>query len=193
MPPRGTASPWPVRIHHRLRQGQLCAVGWRPRYAACARVSHLQRGAARSAAVALCGHANFCFSPCALPVACGRVHEIDRRPWPALCWRQGEPLQLRSLCRNGSLFELSVRAFGHGLCARAWRSRGLAATGACRMFIYAVVIAFSRLVLLAHHPSDVRGRRHARGWSGAIAYDTGSPAAGWDLPLSEGGKIVSVD
>ncbi len=55
---------------------------------------------------------------------------------------------------------------------------GAMAAGAGRDDVYAVLIALSRLVLLAHHPSDVVAGALI-GVVGAMAVRTGSRRAGW--------------
>ena len=95
-----------------------------------------------------------CFSPCWCR-CCRRSHQMDRRARPAVCRRQGQCFQVHAFRRNRSLCQFSLRACHHQR-RTGFRCRiAVAAARGSRWSIYAFLVAASRLVLLAHHPSDV--------------------------------------
>ena len=154
MPARGTAGLWPVRILTDFGKstyvlwtlaGLLCAV---------ALVSPFLRGTSRSRLLNFGTHLQFVFFAVLLPVLTGEVIKwiVGRgRPFVG-----GEANAFNFVYFNGTEAYASFPS-GHAVTAFAlavaigaiWPQARLA------MIVYALLIAASRLVLLAHHPSDV--------------------------------------
>ena len=132
MPPRGTASLWPVRILTDF--GKSAYVLWLLAGDVVRRRNYFPAIAGDLAIPA----ARFRDAP-AVSVFCRagagarrRGHQMDRRARPAVRRRRSQRLQLRALRRNRSLCQLSVGSRHHGeLCAGFRGFRGLAA-GAAR-------------------------------------------------------------
>ena len=190
MPPRGTASLWPVRILHRFRQGGLCAVG---------AGSDAVRRCAGFAAIAGTPRDPCCSSfgtRLAVCVFCGagagsrrRSHQMDRRARPALRRRRGQRLQLRALRRNRSLCQLSV---GHAITSFALAFAVSAVWPRARVADDRLCRPDRGQPARAAGPSSQRrgrGRADRRGRrDGACA--TGSPPAVWGSPSARDGAIV---
>jgi membrane-associated phospholipid phosphatase len=154
MPARGTASLWPVRILTDFGKstyvlwtlaGLLCAV---------ALVSPLLRGTSRFLLLNFGRRLQFVFFAVLLPVLTGEVIKwiVGRgRPFVG-----GEANAFNFAYFNGTEAYASFPS-GHAVTAFAlavaigaiWPQARLA------MIVYALLIAASRLVLLAHHPSDI--------------------------------------
>jgi len=111
-------------------------------------------GTRRNAAARPRDSAAICVSVCCRVGVHCRDPEVHHWARQALCWWQGQSVQLRSVQGTEGLFSLpsahAVTAFALAFAVSAlWpRLRVF-------MFTYAIVILLTRLVLLAHHPSDV--------------------------------------
>ena len=154
MPKRGTPSLWPLRILTDFGKseyvlwvlaGLLLVVADRRRAIARERRDRCCWVSGRGC--------SSCFSPCWCRSSSARFSNgssgaAGRSSAARQC------LPLHAFRRQRSLCQLSVRPCHHRLCAGFCGFRAMAA-GASAMMVYAVVIALSRLVLLAHHPSDV--------------------------------------
>ena len=154
MPKRGTPSLWPVRILTDFGKSAYVLWALAGLLLVCALVSPLLRGIRRMMALGLATRLQFIFLAVLLPVLAG-----DLIKWMA---GRGRPFV------GGEANAFNFRHFvggeayasfpsGHAVTASAlafavsavWPQARLA------MIVYAVAIALSRLVLLAHHPSDV--------------------------------------
>ncbi|HKS19630.1 MAG TPA: phosphatase PAP2 family protein [Bradyrhizobium sp.] len=154
MPPRGTASLWPVRILTDF--GKSAYVLW-----ALAGMSFMvlvvsaaARGTARSLLLGLGTRLQFLFFAVLLPVLTGEV----------LKWAVGRGRPFVGGEANAFNFShfAGTEAYasfpsGHAVTsfALAFGVSALWPRARIAMLVYAVVIAATRLVLLAHHPSDV--------------------------------------
>ena len=154
MPPRGTASLWPVRILTDfgksayvlwLLAGILVAVTLMiPRW----------RGSSRSPLLSLGTHLQFVFFAVLVPVLAGEVIKwiVGRgRPFVG-----GEANAFNFAHFAGTEAYASFPS-GHAITSFALAFAVSAVWPQARpaMIVYAILIAISRLVLLAHHPSDV--------------------------------------
>ncbi|SDS25383.1 phosphatase PAP2 family protein [Bradyrhizobium canariense] len=154
MPPRGTASLWPVRIVTDF--GKAANVLWTLAVMlfAVALVLPALRGAARSRLMRLGTDLQFLFFAVLVPVLAGEV----------IKWIVGRGRPFVGGKANAFNFEhfAGTEAYASFPSAHAITSAALAfAVSAvwpqarAVMIVYALLIAGSRLVLLAHHPSDV--------------------------------------
>jgi len=154
MPPRGTASLWPVRILTDfgksayvlwLLAGILVAVTLMiPRW----------RGSSRSPLLSLGTHLQFVFFAVLVPVLAGEaIKWIVGRGRPFV---GGEANAFNFAHFAGTEAYASFPS-GHAITSFALAFAVSAVWPQARpaMIVYAILIAISRLVLLAHHPSDV--------------------------------------
>ncbi len=154
MPARGTPSLWPVRIITEFGQDEyvlgLLAVG----VVATILIAPLWPEASRSRLLNFATHVQFFFFAVLLSVLSAQVlkYIIGRgRPFVG-----GKANAFNFEPFNGTPAYFSMPS-AHAVTAFALAFAIAAVWSRLRipMFIYAVVIALSRLVLLAHHPSDV--------------------------------------
>ncbi len=154
MPPRGTAALWPVRILTDF--GRAAFVLWLLAgiLFAVALVSPRMRGTSRSLLAGFAVRLQFLFLAVALPLFAGELIKwiVGRgRPFVG-----GEANAFNFVHFAGTEAYASfpsahsITAFALAFAVSAIWPRARAA-----MTVYAVLIALSRLVLLAHHPSDV--------------------------------------
>jgi membrane-associated phospholipid phosphatase len=154
MPPRGTASLWWVRILTDF--GKSAYVLWTLAGLLCAVliVSAALRGTARSLLLGLGTRLQFIFLAVLVPVLAGEVLKLAvgrGRPFVG-----GDANALHFSHFHGSEAYQSLPS-GHAITAFALAFAVSALWPRLRfvMLFYAIVIAATRLVLLAHHPSDV--------------------------------------
>src|SRR5438309_6007592 len=154
MPPRGTASLWPVRILTDF--GKSAYVLWllAAMLFAIAIISPRLRGSSRSLLLSLGTRLQFVFFAVLTPVLVGEVIKwiVGRgRPFVG---GQANPFNFEHF--NGTEAYASFPS-GHAVTsfALAFAVSALWPQARVVMIVYAVLIAISRLVLLAHHPSDV--------------------------------------
>ena len=154
MPPRGTASLWPLRILTDF--GKSAYVLWALAVVSFAvlAVSAAARGTARSLLLGLGTRLQFLFFAVLVPVLAGEVLKwmIGRgRPFVG-----GEANAFNFSHFAGTEAYASFPS-GHAVTASAlaFAVSALWPRTAVVMLVYAVAIAATRLVLLAHHPSDV--------------------------------------
>jgi membrane-associated phospholipid phosphatase len=154
MPPRGTASLWPVRILTDL--GKSAYVLWflTGLLLAVAIISPRWRGVSRSLLLGFGTRLQFVFFAVLVPVLAGEVVK----------WVVGRGRPFVGGEANAFNFDhfAGTEAYASFPSGHAITSFGLAfAVSAVWprarpvMIVYAVLISISRLVLLAHHPSDV--------------------------------------
>jgi membrane-associated phospholipid phosphatase len=154
MPPRGTASLWPVRILTDF--GKAANVLW-PLAAALAAVALLAPRwpqSAKSRLLRLGTRLEFVFFAVLVPVLAGEVIKgiVGRgRPFVG-----GEVHAFNSVPFAATEAYASFPS-AHAItsCALAFAISALWPRARVAMAVYAVLICASRLVLLAHHPSDV--------------------------------------
>ena len=154
MPPRGTAGLWPVRILTDF--GRAAFVLWLLAAAlfAVAIVSPRVQGTSRSLLVGFATRLQFVFLAIAVPLFAGEIIKwiVGRgRPFVG-----GEANAFNFVHFAGTEAYASFPS-AHAITAFALAFAVAAVWPQARvaMMVYAVLIAASRLVLLAHHPSDV--------------------------------------
>jgi membrane-associated phospholipid phosphatase len=154
MPPRGTASLWPVRIFTDL--GKTALVLWilAAMLFAVAIVSPRLQGTRRSLLLKFGTHLEFLFFSVLVPVLAGEVIK-----WIV---GRGRPFVGGEANAFNFVHFAGTEAYASFPSAHAITSFALAFAvsvvwprARIPMILYAVLIAVSRLVLLAHHPSDV--------------------------------------
>ena len=154
MPPRGTASLWPVRILTDF--GKSSYVLWllAGMLVALALITPRWRGTSRSLLLGLGTRLQFVFFAVLVPVLAGEVIKwiVGRgRPFVG-----GEANAFNFAHFAGTEAYASLPS-GHAVTsfALAFAVSAVWPQARAAMIVYAVLIAISRLVLLAHHPSDV--------------------------------------
>jgi membrane-associated phospholipid phosphatase len=154
MPPRGTASLWPVRILTDFGKsayvlGLLAALLF-----AVAIITARLRGTSRSLLLGLGTRLQFVFFSVLVPVLAGEVIKwvVGRgRPFvggEANAFNFSHFAGTEAYASFPSAHAITAFALAFAVSAVWPRAR-------VAMMVYAVLIALSRLVLLAHHPSDV--------------------------------------
>jgi membrane-associated phospholipid phosphatase len=154
MPPRGSAELWPVRILTDF--GRAAFVLWLLAAAlfAVAAMAPRVQGTSRSLLIGLATRLQFVFLAVAVPLLAGEVIKwIAGRGRPFV---GGEANAFNFVHFAGTEAYASFPS-AHAITAFALAFAVSAVWPKARvaMMIYAVLIALSRLVLLAHHPSDV--------------------------------------
>jgi len=154
MPPRGTASLWPVRIVTGFGKSNyvLAALGFGTCVAFLS--SMFVQGTARTRVLALSSRFAFLFLAVLVPNAVGEVLKgvIGRgRPFvggaaDAFHYSHFAWTEAYESFPSGHAITAFALAFALASLAPKWRGT---------IWAYAVLIAITRLVLLAHHPSDV--------------------------------------
>src|SRR4030088_2733113 len=154
MPPRGTASLWPVRILTDF--GKSAYVLWLLAgiLVALALMTPRWRGSSRSPLLSLGTHLQFVFFAVLVPVLAGEVIKwiVGRgRPFVG-----GEANAFNFAHFAGTEAYASFPS-GHAIAsfALAFAVTSIWPQARVAMVVYAVLITVSRLVFLAHHPSDV--------------------------------------
>jgi membrane-associated phospholipid phosphatase len=154
MPTRGTVSLWPVRILTDF--GKDAYVLWLLAGAlfAVALVSPRLRGSARPLLLGLGTRLQFLFLAVLIPVLAGEVIKLIAGRGRPFVGGQANAFNFAPF--NGTEAYASFPS-GHAITAFALAFAVSALWPRARvvMVVYAVLIAISRLVLLAHHPSDV--------------------------------------
>jgi len=154
MPPRGTASLWPVRILTDFGKSEYVLGLLAALLFAVAIITPRLRGTSRSLLLGFGTRLQFVFFAVLVPVLAGEVVKwvVGRgRPFVG-----GEANAFNFSHFAGTEAYASfpsghaITSFALALAVSAVWPRARAA-----MIVYAVLIAISRLVLLAHHPSDV--------------------------------------
>ena len=154
MPPRGTASLWWVRILTDFGKSAYVLWALLALLLIVLVVSAAARGTTRSLLLGLARDCNSCSSPCSSRCwrakcsngpwgAAGRSSAAKPTPFTTRIFPAAKPMRV---CRPGHAITAFALAFA---VSALWPQMRIV------MLVYAVVIAASRLVLLAHHPSDV--------------------------------------
>jgi membrane-associated phospholipid phosphatase len=154
MPPRGTPGLWPVRILTDFGKAALVLWGLAAMLAAVALIAPGLRGTSKSLLLGFGVRLQFLFFAVLVPVLSGEVIK-----WIV---GRGRPFVGGKANALNFVHFAGTEAYASFPSAHAITAFALAfAVGAVwprarvPMIIYAVLIAGSRLVLLAHHPSDV--------------------------------------
>ena len=154
MPPRGTSGLWPVRILTDFGKAALVLWGLVAMLAAVALIAPGLRGTSQSLLLSFGVRLQFLFFAVLVPVLSGEVIK-----WIV---GRGRPFVGGKANAFNFVHFAGTEAYASFPSAHAITAFALAfAVGAVwprarvPMIIYAVLIAGSRLVLLAHHPSDV--------------------------------------
>jgi membrane-associated phospholipid phosphatase len=154
MPPRGTGWLWPVRILTDFGKSTYVLWSLAAILFVIAIAFPLLRGTARSVAIGFGTRTLFIFFAVLLPVLTGEViKDIVGRGRPFV----GGQANAFNFSHFAGTEAYASFPSGHAVTAFALAFAVSAVWPHLRpaMFVYAVLIAFSRLVLLAHHPSDV--------------------------------------
>jgi membrane-associated phospholipid phosphatase len=154
MPPRGTASLWPVRILTDFGKDAYVLELLAAMLIAVAIISAAWRGTSRSLLLGFGTRLQFLFVAVLLPVLAGEVIKwmVGRgRPFVG-----GKADAFNFAPFTGTEAYASFPS-GHAITgfALAFAVTALWPRARVAMIVYALAIALSRLVLLAHHPSDV--------------------------------------
>ena len=154
MPNRGTESLWPFRILTDF--GKSAYVLWvlAGLLFAVLAISAAARGTLRILLLGLGTRLQFIFLAVLVPVLAGEVLKLADRARAAVRRRRGQRLPFLAFPRQRTYQSLPS---GHAITAFALAFAVSALWPRLRylMLAYAIVIAATRLVLLAHHPSDV--------------------------------------
>jgi membrane-associated phospholipid phosphatase len=154
MPPRGTVSLWPVRILTDFGKDAYVLCSLAGALFAVALVSPRLRGSARPLLLGLGTRLQFLFFAVLIPVLAGEVIKLIAGRGRPFVGGQANAFNFAPF--NGTEAYASFPS-GHAITAFALAFAVSALWPRARvvMGVYAVLIAISRLVLLAHHPSDV--------------------------------------
>jgi undecaprenyl-diphosphatase len=154
MPTRGTVSLWPVRILTDFGKDAYVLSLLAGALFAVALVSPRLRGSARPLLLGLGTRLQFLFLAVLIPVLAGEVIKLIAGRGRPFVGGQANAFNFAPF--NGTEAYASFPS-GHAITAFALAFAVSALWPRARvvMVVYAVLIAISRLVLLAHHPSDV--------------------------------------
>lgn len=189
MPPRGAPSAWPARAITDFGKDSYVLMTLAAALIVIALAFPFQRGAARNRLLRFAGHVEYLLFAVALPVAFSEIIKyVVGRGRPFVGGR-ANPFNFVPFTGTEAYFSFpsahSVTAFALALgVASIWPRWRIP------LFIYAVAIALSRLVMLAHHPSDVVGGA-VLGLVGALAVRAWFAGREIGFTIEEGGKIVS--
>jgi undecaprenyl-diphosphatase len=154
MPPRGSAELWPVRILTDFGRAAFVLWSLAGLLLAVALILPRLRGASRSRLLALGTHLQFLFLAVLLPLIAGEIIKwiVGRgRPFvggEANAFNFAHFAGTEAYASFPSAHAITSVALAFAVSA-VWRQARIP------MILYALVIIVSRLVLLAHHPSDV--------------------------------------
>jgi membrane-associated phospholipid phosphatase len=189
MPPRGAPSAWPARFITDFGKDSYVLTSLAAALIVMALVYPMMRGASRGRLLRFAGHIEYLFCAVALPVFFTEIikYVVGRgRPFVG---GKANPFNFAPFTGTEAYFSFpsahSATAFALALAVAAiWPRLRVP------MFIYALAIAASRLVMLAHHPSDVVGGAVV-GLVGALAVRTWFAARELGFAIGESGKIVA--
>jgi membrane-associated phospholipid phosphatase len=188
MPPRGAPSAWPARAITDFGKDSYVLTALAGVLVVMALAYPLMRGPVRNRLLRLAGHVEYLFFAVALPVAFSEVIKFLVGRGRPFVGGKANPFNFAPFTGTEAYYSFpsahSVTAFALALGAASiwprWR---------IPLFIYAVAIALSRLVMLAHHPSDVVGGA-VLGLLGALAMRMWFARRQIGFSIEENGKIV---
>ena len=187
MPPRGTASLWPFRILTDFGKDTNVLSLTAVLLLVVALVAPAMHGPSRRRLLAIGLRLQFVLLAVSVPLVVGELLKwIVGRGRPFVSG-QANPFNFVPFAGTEAYFSLpsahAITAFALAFAVAAiWpRMRGL-------MIAYALLIAFTRLVLLAHHPSDVVAGA-AIGIIGAMCVRSWFAARGLGFAIGENGGI----
>jgi membrane-associated phospholipid phosphatase len=188
MPPRGAPSAWLARAITDFGKDSYVLMALGAALIVMALAYPLLHGTARNRLLRFGGHVEYLFFAVALPVAFSEVikYVVGRgRPFVG---GKANPFNFAPFTSTEAYFSFpsahSVTAFALAFgVASVWPRWRIP------VFIYAVAIASSRLVMLAHHPSDVVGGA-VLGLVGALAMRAWFAGREIGFAIEENGKIV---
>jgi membrane-associated phospholipid phosphatase len=188
MPPRGAPSAWPARAITDFGKDNYVLMTLAALLIVMALAFPLVRGSARIRLLRFAGHVEYLLFAVALPVGVAEIikNVVGRgRPFVG---GMANAFNFAPFKGKEAYFSFpsahSVTAFALALgVASIWPRWRIP------MFIYAVAIALSRLVMLAHHPSDVVGGA-ILGLLGALALRAWFAGRELGFTIEENGKIV---
>jgi membrane-associated phospholipid phosphatase len=154
MPPRGTAGLWPVRILTDFGKSAYVLWALAALLFAIAFLFPRARGAARSLLIGFGARILFVFFAVLLPVLAGEIiKDIVGRGRPFV----GGQANAFNFSHFAGTEAYASFPSGHAVTcfALAFAVTAVWPQARVAMIVYAIAIAASRLVLLAHHPSDV--------------------------------------
>ena len=154
MPKRGTPSLWPIRILTDFGKSKYVLWVLAAALFAVALASPLLRGHARSLLLGLGTRLQFVFFAVLVPALSGELIKwiVGRgRPFVG---GEGNPFNFTHFS-GSEAFQSFPSGHANTAFALAFAVSALWPQARPFMIVYAIVIALSRLVLLAHHPSDV--------------------------------------
>ncbi|MDB5547019.1 MAG: phosphoesterase, PA-phosphatase related [Tardiphaga sp.] len=156
MPPRGTAGLWPLRIVTEFGKGDYVLAALLIALAVIVLIAPRLRGVAHATLLGLGTRVQFLYLAVLLPILTGELLKVvvgRGRPFVG-----GEPYAFHFSHFSWSEAYASFPS-GHATasCALAFAVSALWPRWRGVMIAYAVIVIGTRLVLLAHHPSDVLG------------------------------------
>jgi undecaprenyl-diphosphatase len=189
MPPRGAPSAWPARAITDFGKDDYVLMFLAAALMAMALAFPFLHGASRGRLLRFASHVEYLFFAVALPVFLTEIikNVVGRgRPFVG---GKANPFNFAPFTGTEAYFSFpsahAATAFALALgVAAIWPRWRIPA------FIYAVAIAASRLVMLAHHPSDVVGGA-VLGVVGALAVRYWFAARELGFAIDEDGKIVA--
>lgn len=154
MPPRGTASLWPVRIVTEFGKDTYVLLLLAGALFAVAIISGALRGTARSLLLGFATRLQFLFLAVLVSVLAGEVIKWTVGRGRPFVGGKADPFNFAPFAGTEAYASFpsghAVTAFALAFAVSAVWPRARIA-----MIVYAILIALSRLLLLAHHPSDV--------------------------------------
>jgi membrane-associated phospholipid phosphatase len=190
MPPRGTASLWPFRILTDFGKDDYVLSLLAVLLLAVTLTAPAMHGPAGRRLLAVGLHLQFMLLAVSVPLAVGELVKWVAGRGRPFVGGQADAFNFVPFAGNGAHASLpsahSITAFALAFAVVAiWpRLRGL-------MIAYALLIAFTRLVLLAHHPSDVVAGATI-GVIGAICVRYWFAARGLGFAIDDRGVIAPV-
>jgi membrane-associated phospholipid phosphatase len=188
MPKRGTPSEWPARVLTDFGKDEYVLWSLVAALIAIVIVGPLLHGASRTRVLHLGTHLQYLFLAVLLPVLCTEaIKWVVGRGRPFVGGK-ANPFNFAPFTGTEAYFSFpsahAVTAFALAFAVGAvWPRMRIA------MFVYAAVIGATRLVLLAHHPSDVVAGA-VIGLIGAIAVRYHFAARQLGFGVSGNGEIV---
>jgi undecaprenyl-diphosphatase len=189
MPSRGAPSAWPARFITDFGKDSYALTALAAALIVMSLAFPLLRGPSRATLLRSAGHVEYLFFAVALPVAFAEIikNVVGRgRPFVG---GKANPFNFQPFHGAEPYFSFpsahSVTAFALALgVAAIWPRLRIP------VFVYALAIAASRLVILAHHPSDVVGGV-VIGLVGALAVRTWFAARDLGFAIDADGRIVA--